>query len=131
MIVIYSNILLQILTLGQNFAGITIGVFVIFKDRNVATPKVLNHEHIHVKQQVELLFVGMWLPYALSYFYNRLKLAFNIKLPIATSYSSTHMKAYRNIIFEREAYDNDNNLAYIKNRKPFAWLAYTNKSKRQ
>lgn len=127
MIVIYSNILLQILTLGQKFSGITLGVFVIFKNREVATLKALNHEHIHVRQQVELLFVGMWLLYLLSYLYNRVKLAFNHNLPMATDYRYSHMKAYRNIIFEREAYDNEGNYDYLKERKPFAWIAYIKK----
>lgn len=129
MIKIYSNTLLKILTLGQSFSGITIGIFVIFKNKSVATDRVVNHEHIHVKQQIELLFIGMWLLYILNYLYNRIRLAAGMRLPVETGYNSAHMKAYRNIIFEREAYDNDNNLDYIKNRKSFAWLAYINKSK--
>jgi len=32
--------------------------------------------------------------------------------------------AYRNISFEREAYDNDDNLNYIKERKHYSWLKY-------
>lgn len=124
MIKIYSKTLLSILTLGQNFAAITIGVFVIFRDKWVATPRTVNHEHIHVKQQIELLFVGMWILYGISYLYNRIKLVAGKELPVQTGYSSAHMKAYHNIIFEREAYDNDNNLKYINNRKSFAWLAY-------
>lgn len=130
MIKIYSNTLLKILTLGQSFSAITLGVFVIFKNRSIATDRVVNHEHIHVKQQVELLFIGMWLLYALSYIFNRIKLLVGKELPVRTYWNTSHMKAYRNIIFEREAYGNDNNLDYIKNRKSFAWLAYINKTKR-
>lgn len=127
MLKIYSNTLLKILTLGQSFSAITIGIFVIFKNRSVATDRVVNHEHIHVKQQVELLFIGMWLLYALSYIFNRIKLLAGKELPVRTSWNTSHMKAYRNIIFEREAYDNDNNLRYINNRKSFAWFNYINK----
>lgn len=130
MIKIYSNTLLSILTLGQSFSGITIGIFVIFKNKSVATDRVVNHEHIHVKQQIELLFIGMWLLYILNYLYNRIRLAAGMRLPVETGYRSSHLRAYHNIIFEREAYDNDNNLDYIKNRKSFAWLAYINKTKR-
>lgn len=124
MIKIYSKRLLSILTLGQDFIAITIGVFVIFKNREVASPRVVNHEHIHVKQQTELLFIGMWILYLLSYLYNRLRLSFGLELPIKTNYKSNHMKAYRNIIFEREAYSNDSNMDYIKNRKRFNWVMY-------
>ena len=31
-------------------------------------------------------------------------------------------RAYRNIIFERETYENDNNLNYLKTRKLYAFL---------
>ena len=32
--------------------------------------------------------------------------------------------AYRNIAFEREAYQNDNNILYLKTRKYFSWIKY-------
>lgn len=34
-----------------------------------------------------------------------------------------------NISFEREAYTNDNNLEYLKDRKYFAWIKYLRKNK--
>jgi hypothetical protein len=35
--------------------------------------------------------------------------------------------AYRNISFEQEAYDNGDNLLYLKKRKLFYWVKYLRK----
>jgi hypothetical protein len=35
--------------------------------------------------------------------------------------------AYRKISFEKEAYDRENNLEYLKNRKLWSFLRYFNK----
>ena len=35
--------------------------------------------------------------------------------------------AYRNISFEREAYDNQRNLDYLHHRRHYAWLKYMRK----
>ena len=32
--------------------------------------------------------------------------------------------AYRNLSFEREAYGNENDFEYLKNRKPYSWIKY-------
>jgi len=42
---------------------------------------------------------------------------------------SSPKTAYMNISFEREAYTNDNNLEYLKDRKYFAWIKYLRKNK--
>ena len=34
--------------------------------------------------------------------------------------------AYRNISFEREAYANENNIDYLKNRKMYNWINFIN-----
>lgn len=74
--------------------------------------RTINHETIHFWQQVEMLFVLMWLLYILSYLWNIVK------------YKGKHDKAYRNIPFEKEAYANDDNLDYLKSRKMFSWVKY-------
>ena len=70
-----------------------------------------NHEHIHTLQQRELLFLGFYLLYVSEWL---LKLA----------YSRNFFKAYRNISFEREAYDNQNRLDYSSTRCHYAWLKH-------
>lgn len=64
----------------------------------------LNHEAIHTKQMKELLFVFFYIIYFLEWI---------VRLFINTN-------AYRSISFEKEAYSNENNLEYLKNRKHFA-----------
>lgn len=72
-------------------------------------PIIVRHEKIHFKQQLELLIVFFYTLYLLDYLFNLLKYR-------------DHSKAYFNICFEKEAYQNDCNPDYLKNRKSYAWI---------
>lgn len=72
---------------------------------------LINHERIHFRQQIELLIFPFYLWYILEYLIHR----FNGK---------SSNQAYMNISFEREAYANDNNLAYLKKRKMWSFWKY-------
>jgi len=72
---------------------------------------LINHEKIHLRQQLELLILPFYLFYLLNYLYN-----------LITSFD--HEKAYRNIIFEQEAYDHETELNYLQNRRIFNFLGY-------
>lgn len=72
--------------------------------------EILNHEKIHVMQWRELYYVGFMFLYVYYYFYNAI-----IKME---GFSRT---AYLNIPFEKEAFQNMNNLNYLATRKKFAW----------
>tara|TARA_R110001583_G_C5614123_1_gene405600 strand:+ start:617 stop:757 length:141 start_codon:yes stop_codon:yes gene_type:complete len=37
-----------------------------------------------------------------------------------------HYKAYRNISFEKEAYQNERNLTYLNNRESYNFITYFN-----
>ena len=67
----------------------------------------IHHESIHTAQCKELWYIGFMLWYVIEWI---------IRLPKGD--------AYRNISFEREAYDNEKNLNYLKNRKRFTFLKY-------
>lgn len=67
----------------------------------------LNHEKIHTAQIKEMLYVFFYIWYAIEWL---------IRLPKGN--------AYRSISFEREAYENDSDINYLKNRKHFAFLKY-------
>ena len=69
----------------------------------------INHETIHTKQMQELLYIFFYLWYVIEYL---------VKLII---YRNTKL-AYRNISFEREAYQNQYNLDYLNNRKHYSWF---------
>lgn len=72
---------------------------------------VLNHERIHVRQWIETGFVLFAVWYPLEYLIRRLQ------------YSSWD-EAYRNISFEREAYDRESDVFYLSERKFWAFINY-------
>ena len=81
---------------------------------------MLNHELIHTAQMKELLYIPFYLWYVLEWL---------IRLAI---YRNAR-EAYRNVSFEREAYDMQNNFGYIidKERKPYAFLKYIKRKSTQ
>ena len=70
---------------------------------------VLNHEKIHYEQQKELLVVFFYLLYALNFVYNLFRYKFNL-------YTS-----YKQVLFEREAFDNEDFLHYPETRDRNGW----------
>lgn len=84
--------------------------FVLVKSKN-PSKVLLNHERIHLAQQIELFILPFYCWYLMAYCWNRLK-------------GQTHHQAYRNIIFEKEAYENDENLQYLNNRKNWDFMKY-------
>lgn len=74
--------------------------------------KTIRHESIHTKQMKELLYVPFYLWYVIEWFIKLFLNKFNIH------------NAYRSISFEREAYENDNDLNYLNSRKRYIWLKY-------
>ena len=93
----------------KGYSAITIYPFVFVRGKPSA--KTLRHEKIHLAQQVEMLLVLFYLVYFFNYLLNLL------------IYRSMK-EAYRNISFEREAYDNDHDLNYLENRRPYSWIKY-------
>lgn len=69
-----------------------------------------NHEAIHTEQMKETLYIGFYLLYLLFWIIRLLTPPMNT--------------AYKDISFEQEAYLNENNLEYIKTRRPYAWIKY-------
>jgi len=73
--------------------------------------KLINHEKIHLRQQLELLILPFYIWYITEYLIGLIKYR-DIK------------KAYYAISFEREAYDNDYNLNYLQTRSFWRFLKY-------
>nr|WP_026753903.1 hypothetical protein [Sediminibacter sp. Hel_I_10] len=100
------------LALPKGYVGLTIFPFIILKYEHLKTDAVLmNHERIHLKQQLELLI----LPFFIWYF-----LEFIVRLVQFRKWNT----AYRNISFEREAYKNEQNLKYLPSRSLLSFLKY-------
>lgn len=124
MVKIYNRKLVRILSGSNSVQAIALGFVLLIRSKEDVTPTLLTHENIHFRQMLELLFIGFYLLYGISYIYNRWKLNNGQKLQIETRYKTNHMKAYRNNIFELEAYDHENTPDYLNNRRLYAWAKY-------
>ena len=93
--------------LNDGVIGITLCPFGIYVN-DVNDTFVLNHEKIHWKQQIEMLVIPFYIWYFIEFLIKKL----------------TTNNGYRNISFEKEAYENDKDLNYLKNRKPYSWFKY-------
>jgi hypothetical protein len=92
--------------------GMALYPFILLREEKfLDDPVLMNHERIHHRQEVELLIVPFYILYLLNYLFNRLRY-------------STHDEAYRNIIFEREAYAKESDFDYLKKRKWFSSFQY-------
>lgn len=105
-------IVCQKLLKNTKINGITLYPFVFIKNPEDKKNRVLiNHEKIHLRQQLELLIIFFYLAYLVEYYYHLLRL----KNPY---------KAYLAISFEREAYANEHDLNYLKKRKMWGFWKY-------
>nr|WP_236011303.1 hypothetical protein [Olleya sediminilitoris] len=99
----------------KGYAGLTIYPFIFLKNKHLKeSVSLVNHEKIHLKQQLELLVLPFYIWYVLEFLIRYLK-------------HNNWQKAYKNISFEREAYCNDSNLQYIKTRRFWQFLKYLSK----
>lgn len=111
--VIVNKVLLN--KINPSVRGLTIYPFIFLKHQYLKTDQTLiNHEKIHLKQQLELLILPFYIIYILNYLYNLI------------IYKS-HFSAYYHIVFEREAYANEMNHNYLQTRPWFAFIKYINK----
>lgn len=96
--------------LPKGYRGISIFPFIIFSDKSSKNNLVLvNHEKIHIRQQLELLIIPFYIWYGIEFLVRYFQCKnWNI--------------AYRNISFEREAYANEKDLHYLKKRS--FWMFY-------
>ena len=97
----------------KGFTAITLWPFIFVRkdEEKYYTDVVDRHEHIHGEQQKEMLIVLFYVWYLVEWL---------VKL----CYYRNRMTAYKNISFEREAYKNQNDLAYLDIRKHYAWTKY-------
>lgn len=96
----------------NGYSGLTIYPFVFLKSKALKNDAVLiNHEKIHLKQQLELCILPFYIVYGIEFICRYIQ------------YKNTY-KAYKNISFEREAYANESNLNYLKTRSFWQFLKY-------
>lgn len=107
MIIVCQNLLKN-----TKINGITLYPFIFIKNPEDKKNSVLiNHEKIHLKQQLELLIIFFYLAYVIEYYYHLIKL------------KNGH-RAYLAISFEREAFAHELDLEYLKKRKVWGFWKY-------
>jgi hypothetical protein len=87
---------------GFRLNGIALYPFIFLNPDSKITPELINHERIHIRQQMELLVI----PFYIWYLYE------------------SYCKGYMGNRFEREAYGNEHNLTYLATRKWYSFRKY-------
>ena len=98
--------------LARRFDGVVLWPFIFVRHRELKKNAVfMNHERIHIRQQLELLLIFFFLWYLIEYVIRLVK------------YRNS-FRAYNKISFEREAYANENNPKYLQERRPWNFFRY-------
>ena len=108
-IIIQNSNIPKYLSIFINIYAITLYPFIICREE--MDEVVLNHEKIHLAQQKELWIIGFYCLYVYYWLLAKYK-------------GSTSLSSYLNIPFEREAYENENNMYYLITRKKNSWQRY-------
>lgn len=95
-----------------NFANaITLFPFVLVDKKTKITRRLVQHEKIHLRQQLELLVIPFYILYIVEYLVNLIR------------HQSTYL-AYYNISFEKESYQHEDTANYLQKRKYYSWIKY-------
>lgn len=102
--VITSNALIHFFefVLRTKIKAIALFPFIIVSKSTLVDKVLINHEKIHLRQQVEMLIIPFYIWYLIEFF----------------------IKGYLNTSFEKEAYMNEKDFDYLKRRKIYAFKHY-------
>lgn len=103
-VILFKNIKLP------KISGIALWPFVLVRSKTPGKV-LLNHERIHLRQQAEMLVVFFYVWYVTEWLINYVRLR-------------NWWAAYYAISFEKEAYANEKDLAYLKRRRFWAFISY-------
>lgn len=92
------------------YNGMALFPFILFRFKGMSD-RMIRHERIHLRQQLEMLILPFYIWYLLEYMLLRLS-------------GKNHYQAYLRISFEKEAYLHDGTAAYLKGRPFWAHLKY-------
>jgi len=87
---------------SENVRALAFWPFIFVSSKTTIDPVLINHERIHLRQQIEMLLIPFYIMYLIEFY----------------------AKGYYNVSFEREAYQNENNLLYLKKRRFFHFIKY-------
>ena len=97
----------KILPFGKKFYAINL--FGVLFAKGPCDEVMLNHERIHTAQMKELGYIFFYIWYVVEWV-------------VRLFQYRDSFRAYRNITFEKEAYENERNLDYLKGRRRFGGL---------
>lgn len=98
--------------LPKGYRAITLFPFIfLLRKEDKRNAILVNHERIHIRQQLELLVLPFFIWYAFEFLIRLLQY-------------KNRREAYRNISFEREAYKNEKDLDYLKQRSFWRFLKF-------
>ena len=104
--VVVSDIALKFFGLffggSDGIRGLAFWPFIFISSKTIIDDELINHERIHLRQQLEMLIIPFYIWYLIE----------------------LYTKGYMNISFEKEAYANEKNLTYLKKRRIFAFRKY-------
>ncbi|SHH02864.1 hypothetical protein [Winogradskyella jejuensis] len=96
----------------KGYFGLTLFPFIVLKRKELLFNKILvNHEKIHLRQQLELLIIPFYLLYFIEFIIRYAKL-------------KDWQQTYRSISFEREAYINEQDSKFLKKRPFWNFINY-------
>lgn len=119
-IIIYNDKFLDRAGLFMRIGGMSLFPFVIMREKYLLpenegiNKRTVNHETIHFWQTFEGGIVLFYILYFIFYGFYAIKYR-------------NKTKAYHSIPFEKEAYYNEYDFDYVKNRKPYSWVKYIKK----
>ena len=87
---------------SDGIRGLAFWPFIFISSKTIIDDELINHERIHLRQQLEMLIIPFYIWYLIE----------------------LYTKGYMNISFEKEAYANEKNLTYLKKRSIFAFIKY-------
>jgi len=99
-----------------NFRAVNLFGVLFVRGKRALSKRTINHEQIHSEQWKELWYIGFLLWYVVEWI-------------IRLFAFKGAKQAYRDISFEREAYQHDTDMDYIKTRKRFAFTRYIREKK--
>ena len=95
----------------STFTAVNLFGLIFVRKENRFTDVDLRHEQIHSRQMREMLYIPFYIFYGMEWIVRMLQ----YRKPL---------KAYFNISFEREAYANQSDKNYLRQRGFYAWLKY-------
>ena len=109
---LFHMILISKYLVPYGYTGMTLYPFIILKYSYLKADKLLiNHEKIHLRQQLELLVFPFYLVYGLEFLIRLIAL-------------KNWRMAYQRISFEREAYIHQSNMQYLNKRPLWAFIKF-------